>query len=356
MKYLYKINSGFDGFTPAKLPERMVRKRLELVWKKYLDDVEKGDEIWVYFYGRHQFEPGVYAKGVAADVLYDKGYVVLHVNQSATAAPLTDHADTAKIAAVVAVRYQQVFVLPESLGAKPVCDMQTTATSCLARRCGSCPTWARLPRINRRVLQTPQRLAEYVDRYVPAYWVTPPRNFLYKNHRSVRPSIQMSSELFFRFKFGEAALAFPLSLGMQRALGKAHTPEFDAIVPVPLSPDKAKKGELHRTLALATELGKLLGIPVREWLELSGPISKRKLGLPPKQFEAAYIKKLRVTGRVSRSNSLLLIDDVCTNGSTLRVCADAIRAANPDCRVTAVTAGQMTVKQAVADPTALLSP
>jgi len=86
-------------------------------------------------------------------------------------------------------------------------------------------------------------------------------------------------------------------------------------VPVPLSPDKAKKGELHRTGALPEELSGLLGSRVREWLELSGPISKRKLGLPPKKFESAYTKRLKAKTAFGRVARVLLIDDVCTNGS-----------------------------------------
>ena len=59
----------------------------------------------------------------------------------------------------------------------------------------------------------------------------------------IRRGVRRSSELFYRFKTGEAALSFPLALGMHRALAKARRLDFDVIVPVPLSPDKAKRGE-----------------------------------------------------------------------------------------------------------------
>ena len=44
---------------------------------------------------------------------------------------------------------------------------------------------------------------------------------------------------------------------------------------------------------------------------------------------------------------MLLIDDVCTEGSTLRACTAGLRAKNPELQVAAATAGQMTVRAAV---------
>jgi predicted amidophosphoribosyltransferase len=163
--------------------------------------------------------------------------------------------------------------------------------------------------------------------------------------------------LFSRFKTGEDALAFPLALAMHRALAKAHRLDFDVIIPVPLSPDKAEKKELHRTLLLAKELARLTDAPAREWLSLTRPVSKRRLrlgqGYGAAAFEGAYAKVLQVDPKAASTVAVLLVDDVCTEGSTLRVCSEAIHALNPDATVVAATAGQMTVRQAVADPTTL---
>jgi predicted amidophosphoribosyltransferase len=75
-----------------------------------------------------------------------------------------------------------------------------------------------------------------------------------------------TDELFRRFKAGEKNLAFPLALGMHEALVARGLESVDAIVPVPLSPDKVAAGEIHRTLLLARELGRQLGVPVRQLL------------------------------------------------------------------------------------------
>ena len=359
MKYVYKIYSRYDGFTPARIPDRMEGngKTLRLGWKHYVDVVEPGDEIWVYFHGPHSFDNGVYARGIAEDVLYDERVVLHRVTEYSTAEPLTDPRLSARIAAVVSTRNRQVFVLPEELDATPVCNMTTTAASCMAHACASCPTWKALPTVNRRILNTPHRMNGHVDRFAPAYWVIARRSFLYKGGKGIRRGVRRSSEVFSRFKTGEAALAFPLALGMRRALAKARRLDFDAIVPVPLSPEKAERGELHRTLALSKELGRLMSAKVEQWLTLDRPISKRKLrtelGYGASTFEAAYAEALGADGRLAKAGSVLLVDDVCTEGSTLGACAEVMRELNPDVRVVASTAGQMTVKDAVKDATTL---
>lgn len=360
MKYVYKIYSRYDGFTPARIPNRMEDngKTLRLGWKHYVDVVEPGDEIWVYFHGPHSFDNGVYARGIAEDVLYDERAVLLRVTEYSTGRPLTDPKLSARIASIVSTRYRQVFVLPEELDAAPACSVATTAASCEARYCASCPTWKNLPTVNRRILKTPHRMAGQVDRFAPAYWVIPNRSFLfYKPGKVIRRGVRRTSELFSRFKMGEVALAYPLALGMRYALAKARRLDFDVIVPVPLSPEKAERGELHRTLSLSRELGRLMSIKVEQWLTLDEPISKRKLrtglGYGASAFEAAYAEALSAHGRLAKASSVLLVDDVCTEGSTLRACAEAMRELNPDVHVVTATAGQMAVKNAVSDATTL---
>jgi hypothetical protein len=357
MKFLYKIHSGYDGFTPQKIPERVHGHTLRLGWKLYIDVIEEGDEIWVYFHGQHKFKNGVYLKGIAEDIDYDRHVVLLRVSKFETSQPISSDADSLRIAAVVAPRYRQVFLLPEELEAAPTCTVATSADTCKARLCGACSKWKALPTVNRRILKTPHRLDGKIDRFAPAFWVIPSRSFLYQESRPIRPGVRRTSELFMRFKTGDENLAYPLALGMQRALAKAHRLDFDAVVPVPLSPEKAKNGEFNRTRALAKELALLLGAPVREWLTLSHSVSKRKLrtglGFTASEFENNYATKLLADPRFSTVGSVLLVDDVCTEGSTLRVCAAAIRHVHPTAAIIAATAGQMTVKRVVKDASTL---
>lgn len=354
MRFIYKIHSAYDGFQPRKLPLRMQGRSLLLGWKRYVDSVELGDEILVYFRGPHRFVDGVYARGTAAKIDYEARTVLLSVLQLSTDKPLNVLPHTTELAALVSTRYQQVFVIPDWIETAPECTITGDAGSCQRRLCGSCRTWKQLPIIDRGNLLTPHRLAGHVNAYAPGLWSIPARSYIYQSGRTPKVGIYRSTTLFRRFKTGEEALAYPLALAAHAALARAKQLDFDAIVPVPLSPDKHAAGEFHRTLALAKELGRLLTVPVKPWLTLEKSISKKRLrvqrGLSASAFESAYRGSLRVSSGVT-GTSLLLVDDVCTEGSTLRVCAEALT--KPGRTIVAATAAQMAVKAVVRRPEAL---
>jgi predicted amidophosphoribosyltransferase len=320
--------------------------------------VEPGAEVWVYFHGPHKFEHGVYVKGSVESVDFQSRAVFLRVREHATVSPLTDQETSTRLAEAVAVRFRQVFVLPDDLETVSSCNLTTTAESCAKHRCGDCKTWEALPLVSLPDMYMPGRLDGRVDSYVPAYWAIPPRTFLYSTGRAIKAAVRRTSDLFYDFKTGGKHLAYPLALGIFTGLARAEQLEVDVIVPIPLSPDKAAKGELHRTRALAQELAPMLKAPVAECLSLASPVSKRRLrGLlryTAMQFEAAYREALKVKDLPVGAHSVLLLDDVCTGGSTLRIAAAALKAANPGVTIIAATAGQMAVKAVVADDDVLL--
>lgn len=197
------------------------------------------------------------------------------------------------------------------------------------------------------------RLPDDLVDFTPAYWVIPRRCYL--GGAVVQP-VKKTSNLFYRFKLGEQVLAFPLALGIYESLRRRRTLDFDCVVPIPLSPDKAAANEINRTRLLAGELAKLLGIRVADVLSLNRPISKRQLrslGYTRRDFEDAYYAALSVSGRVTSFNRILLLDDVCTEGSTLQCAFRRIREVHPSCEISAVTAGQMIVKAVIKDEQSL---
>ena len=132
MKFLFKIHSGFDGFQPKKIPERLISGcKLELGWDAYLDSVEMGDDVWVYFHGPHQFHRGVYAKGFVTGIDFQRHKVVIKLRRYNVEHPLTNKVTSQLVADAVATRYRQVFLFPEKWAAvAPQCNVDTSARSC----------------------------------------------------------------------------------------------------------------------------------------------------------------------------------------------------------------------------------
>jgi predicted amidophosphoribosyltransferase len=216
-----------------------------------------------------------------------------------------------------------------------------------------CPTWQELPLIEEEDCGHPERLPAGFSDFVPAYWVIPTRCYLWGD---VARPVRRTSDLFYRFKTGEQALAYPLARGIYESLRGRGSLDFDCIVPIPLSPDKVIAKEINRTRLLASELADLLGIEVMEALSLNRSISKRRMlsaGCTRRDFEAAYYAALSVSDKITSFNRVLLLDDVCTVGTTLRCALSRIQEVNPSCEVTAVTAGQMIVKAVVRNESSL---
>lgn len=144
---------------------------------------------------------------------------------------------------------------------------------------------------------------------------------------------------------------------MNEVLRQHRTLHFDCIVPIPLSPDKQERGQLNRTRILAQALAALLRVTVADVLSLSGPISKRQFlsaGLTQSQFEQQYRQLLHVDAGIRRYPRILLLDDVCTEGSTLNSALQRIRETHPHSQLSATTAGQMILKSVVTNERLIL--
>lgn len=130
------------------------------------------------------------------------------------------------------------------------------------------------------------------------------------------------------------------------------------VVPISLSPDKAQSGEKHRTRKLVKEIARLLAVRMREMLSLSPSVSKRRMhaaGYTVPQFEERYRAALEARVPLG-AERILLVDDVMTRGRTVAQAIRAIREQRSEAVVVVATAGQMIVKEAVADDSGFTTP
>ena len=346
MKFVYKIYSEYDGFTPDKIPERTQEGCLQLGgWKKYIEVIEKGWECWVYFHGRKTPQRGIYAIGFVTEIDYEEKIVYLRLKKHRTEKPIKSLDICDRIARIVRPKGRQVFVLPVDFDKPWSCDEK----SCNDKKCADCATFERLSRIREGEWQRPERVCRLTcnTSFIVAHWIKPRRCWF----RNIRSEINLVSNRFYSFKAGEMAYIYPFALAIFEQLRSAHEESFDCIIPIPLSPDKVADGEKHRTKLLALELGRLLKVRVYALLQLFSPISKGRMKTTAKRFERRYERLLYVTSMPARANRILLVDDVITRGSTLSVAIRKLRQHCPNARIIAATAGQMIVKAAVRDTT-----
>ena len=341
MKFLYKIHSGYDGFTPARVGLRMLPSgQLELGWAHYLDAVDAGDAVWVYFHGPHKFENGVYVKGAVGSVDRVANKVILNIREMSAESPLTNAETSAHVAAIVAPTRRQVFVLPNRWAPATGCNLTTIGTTCAMRQCDTCGRAPSLHTIHPGQSNAAAHLQGLAVPHYAAFWVRPRRCSI-----RVNDDVKRTTQIFHRFKLGEDTLAYPFALAMNGAIDEQGSPTFDAVIPVPLSPDKS--AEINRTKLLSQELSRLRGAPMVDTLRLTEPISKRLLkeaGWTDHQFMSAYSRRLVMGNRIQSYGSILLVDDVSTHGLTLCTIIQRIRRQNPKCAIYTVTAGQMVVK------------
>lgn len=355
MKWLYKIWSKYDGFTPQQLPNRMEGSELDLRWNRYIDEVESGDELWIYFFGPGVRPHGVYATGVVKAAHADEGRVRAHLAHVSLTERLTDAQTTRLVARTVEARGLQVFVLPEALPeGDGSCTVASDASTCANGRCSTCSTWLnKLPRVTPSDFRRPERLHPNITEFIPGYWAVPPRStYLGSN---LLPGVRRTTEIFKRFKAGEGNLAFLLALGIATNIGMYDDTDFDCLVPIPLSPEKEARGELDRPSVLARELSRCTGLPVKHLLRLSGPISKRRMGVPPATFERAYSRLLEASHKSTQWGHILLVDDATTKGSTASCAARGLWLHNPAARISLASAALHAIRDTVARSEAVRS-
>ncbi len=122
-------------------------------------------------------------------------------------------------------------------------------------------------------------------------------------------------------------LAAPLAAYLIGYL-EQHPIPIDALVPVPLHPERLTQRGYNQSDLLATHVGEALNIPMRTDLIVRTRNTQQQVHLNRNErrenvqqaFEPAH-------GSGLDGEAILLIDDVCTTGATLIACAEALQRA-----------------------------
>jgi ComF family protein len=101
--------------------------------------------------------------------------------------------------------------------------------------------------------------------------------------------------------------------------------EIDAIVPVPLHHRRQRERGYNQAALLARVLGQKLGVPVDEGMLARIRHTRPQVGLNVAQRQANLLGAFQHIGSGASRKRLLLVDDVCTSGSTLQEAAAALR-------------------------------
>ena len=125
---------------------------------------------------------------------------------------------------------------------------------------------------------------------------------------------------------GKRALARPLADLVYDQLGGWLDADVDALVPVPLAPERERERGFNQALLVAVRLGQRLEVPLRpEWLwrtRATRPQTDLSATERRANVRRAFAASPAVAGR-----HLIVVDDVLTTGTPAAECARALSAA-----------------------------
>jgi ComF family protein len=135
---------------------------------------------------------------------------------------------------------------------------------------------------------------------------------------------------------GQTSLARPLAALMGRVASEQGLFPVDAIVPVPLHPRRLRERGYNQATLIARELARTLSLPILEDVLVRSRATKTQTQLSAAERRVNVVDAFAAEPARLVERNLLLVDDVCTTGSTLQACADALRRGGAD-RVYALT-------------------
>ena len=367
MYFLYRISSAYDGFTPDQIRNRIKSKRiLYYNWSQYFDQVERGDIVFTYFIG----------KGVKRGVYLIAKITKLERPNSAMAKVLVYNATKPILSDVELLAYKKiifnrprgsVFVIPTFLDPffdkilrdKVISDIEITEQidcyECFRKNvfpCDKCSIFDREYIINFGK-EVALKIPGY-NKFTAPFWVIP-----YQSHWTwMRIRKHPISRIFYNFKSGFYQYTRLFARGIKKAIDtnpEMENVKFYLILGVPLSPRKKRHREFDRVKELCLELEKITQIKYLEnGLSLSRHISRKEYRgrYSNAKFIEDYSKALKVDIGSLDGKNILIIDDVITDGMTLRAIYKKIKELFPQATLFGA-AGAIMLKKRNASPVAV---
>jgi len=135
--------------------------------------------------------------------------------------------------------------------------------------------------------------------------------------QALRPAIHA-------FKY-EGIRALAESLGKILAEGwRTFRPPGEVIIPVPLHARRLRQRGYNQSALLARELSGRIGVPVLEQALVRARDTAPQVDLDARQRQVNVEGAFLCCPEQIRGRAVLLVDDVCTTGATIRACATAL--------------------------------
>ena len=363
MYYLYRIDSGYDGFTPKKIPQRIEGKRyLTYNWNQYFDEVTRGDIVFTYFFGKN-VSRGVYLISKAVRFTGRnkvKAKILDYDNQE----PIISQEEIAKYTGYIFNRPRgSVFVIPPFLEGVFDKVLQNRVSSDIEISeeidCYTCFEHDSFPCEKCSIFDTDYLInwqkevklsIPGYERIVSPFWIIPRQSHWTRS--SIRKHV--ISRIFYSFKAGYTLYTRLFARGIIKAMKNdpvMKKVKFDYMLGVPISPKKKKRGEIDRVRLVCSELSKLTGIEYfPKGLTLLKHISRKEYRYlyGVRKFIRDYQKRLNLNIKKSlRKKNILIVDDVITDGKTLQAVYEKIKVRYPNSHLYAVTCGIFAKKRNV---------
>lgn len=145
--------------------------------------------------------------------------------------------------------------------------------------------------------------------------------------RAVGPYEGRLKECIYQFKyFGRRSLAAPLAaLMIELFLAEKRWQSVDALVPVPIGPEKLLARGFNQAELLAGEMAKILRLPVANLLERKiDTVTQSKLTKHERRLNLRHAFVLKNQPE-TQGKRLVLVDDILTTGSTADECTANLR-------------------------------